>query len=107
MSNREQSLKQNTLFRDYQYRIPISHRDEMKMLVTNNFEGTLSVHSCQNCETIEFIPEKLLKIGHFRKKVQSVETILDTSFVTFIVCYIHGISFVNHKFHNCVQLDRS
>lgn len=79
LSQREQHLKNGTLFDAYQYRLDIATSGARKMIALRNFNGMLSIHVCFYCNAWIVIPTQYARVGHFRVKVNTNKGSLEES----------------------------
>ena len=71
LSQREQHLKNGTLFDAYQYRLDIATSGAQKMIALRSFNGMLSIHICFYCQSWRTIPPQYARVGHFRVRVKN------------------------------------
>ena len=71
LSQREQHLKNGTLFDAYQYRLSAYASGAQKMIALRSFNGMLSIHVCFYCNAWIVIPTQYARVGHFRVRVKN------------------------------------
>ena len=71
LSQREQHLKNGTLFDAYQYRLSAYASGAQKMIALRSFNGMLSIHICFYCQSWRTIPPQYARVGHFRVRVKN------------------------------------
>ena len=79
LSQREQHLKNGTLFDAYQYRLSAYASGAQKMIALRSFNGMLSIHICFYCQSWRTIPPQYARVGHFRVKVNTNKGSLEES----------------------------
>lgn len=66
--NREESLKNGTLFDDFYIRLDNKKTGRRKMVIDTTSEGWYSTHVCYFCNFSRYVPRTLLRIAHFKAR---------------------------------------
>ena len=69
LSHRIEYLRNGTLFDAYPYLIGYGESGAKKMIVRTTFSGILGTHVCQYCHTRNPVEPSIVKIGHFKVRV--------------------------------------
>ena len=64
--NREESLKNGTLFENFYIRLDNKKTGRRKMVIETSSEGWYSTHSCYFCYFSYNVSKTLLRIAHFK-----------------------------------------
>ena len=79
LSQREQHMRDGTLFDVYQYCISTYASGAQKMMALRSFNGMLSIHVCFYCNAWIVIPTQYARVGHFRVEVNTNKGSLEES----------------------------